>query len=132
MRAVFDISLDSVDFVVEPVLSGVQTLEVCFREGGELPATFAGLSFGWKTLLNGTVVASEVFPPNKSISYVATYEDVTEFCTLLFEPLTTYTLRVWADNDGRRIEAEQTFETGPPLDYEDLFNIEGQIEPLED
>lgn len=132
MRASFDIALDSVDFAFEPVLSGVQDLEFSFRRDGKLPVTFANLSFGWETLLNGDVVASEVFPTNEDVSYVETDEEVVEFCTLLFEPLTTYTLRVWAENDGRRIEAEHTFETGPPIDYEDIYGSEGQIEPLED
>lgn len=132
MRATFDVGAGTCDLIVGDVLLGVQDLFFSFRDNGSLPVFFDGLSFGWETSTDGKIVASGSFPLSSEQRYVASYEDYSEVETLYFLPSTVYTLRVWAKNADQDIEASETFETGPPVDYEAIAEAMAGIEPLED
>lgn len=75
-----------------------------FRDNGNLPVTFSGLSFGYEVSDADDVITSSVHPQG-DIQYVSTDQ---EYCTLEsvanLVPEKDYTVTFWAENDGERFE----------------------------
>jgi hypothetical protein len=78
---------------------------------------FINLKFGFTLSLNNEVIETQSYPP-ENVRYLQTDQEFLVIHRLSFSPKETYSLFMWAENDGKRYEYTYDFTTPlPPQPY---------------
>lgn len=99
-----DISDNTWSVVEEDESSFSATISIGFRDSGNLPVTFSGLSFGYSIEDSGVAVAEETYPLGDLV-YVSTDQGhITSSRVDGLIPEKEYTVSFWAENDGQSFQ----------------------------
>lgn len=78
---------------------------------------FINLRFGYTLSSNDTELQTQSYPP-EGVEYIQTDQEYLTVDTLNLQPETSYSLFLWAENDGKRYEYTYNFTTPrPPQPY---------------
>ena len=87
-------------------------LHIGFTEGAPV-VEFKNLKFGYTLSQDNKTLKTSQFPP-PNIRYIRTDQEYLVIERLRLETETEYTLNLWAENAGERLETETTFTTPRP------------------
>lgn len=99
----YDIGSENVS--IEDFLDDTPSCEIyfAFRENGNLPVVFDGLTFGVLISINGDLY-QELKYPSANIRYISTDQFYLTTEMIDIRPGDTVLLEAWAENAGRRME----------------------------